>query len=124
MGDTIGGSFPGGPSRPDSGSGRGHSPDLRTVSEMEEGLARRKVRRASRRRARRILFGFVAAALLAGVMGAWMGFRAHTTPQQMTAEQEVVRQQDKFISREVNRTLLQLWKMEDIEDARNSGKIR
>lgn len=124
MNDSIGGSFPGGPRRAGSEEVRPHRPDLRRVSQMEVGSARRRVARARRRRALRIVFGFAVVAGFAGSAGVWIGLAAHTTPQEMTAEKNILRDQDRFISREVNRTLLQLWKMEDIEDARNSGKIR
>lgn len=68
--------------------------------------------------------GFAVATVLAAAIGAGIGFKAHATPEQLTMEQEINRQRDFNISKEVNRTLLELWKMEDVEALRNQGLTR
>jgi hypothetical protein len=67
------------------------------------------------------LFLIVAAAFALGV---GLGRASHTTAEELTADRNVARARDQDISREVNRTLLELWKMEDVEAARNRGQVR
>ncbi len=44
--------------------------------------------------------------------------------EELNAAQATDKRRDVDISAEVNRTLLQLWKMEDVEAARNRGRTR
>lgn len=119
----IKGGFPGGPSRPGDGDGE---PTRRvpTVEEIEAGLSRRRLSASRRRRRARMLWGVLAAMGLAGAVGLGLGMLTRPTQENLTAAAENRNQQDNFISKEVNRTLLQLWKMEDIEAARNQGRTR
>jgi dihydrodipicolinate synthase/N-acetylneuraminate lyase len=60
---------------------------------------------------------------LAGGVGLILGHSAHTTPEELAKEVEAQQNPDAGISREVNRTLLELWKMEEVEAARaRSGR--
>jgi hypothetical protein len=94
------------------------------VTEFEHRVSRRKLRRTRERRARRVVVGLVLATLLAGSAGAYVGWASHTTPQEVTAAQDAARDRKDEISSEVNRTLLELWKMEDVEALRNKGRTR
>lgn len=57
-------------------------------------------------------------------VGTALGRSSHETQATLTAKETESRQRDVDISSEVNRTLLQLWKMEDVEAARSRGVIR
>jgi fibrillarin-like rRNA methylase len=91
---------------------------------MERRVSRRKLERSRARRARRVVLGFFVATVLAGSLGAYVGFASHTTPEELSDAQQAARKRDIDISSEVNRTLLELWKMEDVEALRNKGRIR
>lgn len=124
MSEPIRGSYPGGPRR-----GTGPESDrlarrIEPVSALEERLSRRKLDRTRRRRARRLLLGFLGAMIVSGAVGVFVGLDSHATQAELTEAQRVVRERDVDISREVNRTLLQLWKMEEIEALRGRGGIR
>jgi hypothetical protein len=58
------------------------------------------------------------------LLGAGLGRASHATPHEITEAREAARARDVDISSEVNRALLELWKMEDIEASRNAGRIR
>ncbi|MFQ5536026.1 MAG: hypothetical protein ACE5GJ_01120 [Gemmatimonadota bacterium] len=74
------------------------------------------MRRARRRRV--IVGGFVVVLLALG-LGLVLGIASHRTAQEVVEAQRAQRRKDFDISREVNRTLLELWKMEDVEAARS-----
>lgn len=117
-------SFPGGPRHSVPGSEGRRPARIQTVEEIEAGIASRTLKRRSGRRRRRAVVGFVVATAAAGALGAYVGHESHQTPQEITAAQEQARMKDLDISWQVNRTLLQLWKMEDVEALRNKGRIR
>ncbi len=87
-------------------------------------MSRRTAERTRTRRTRRVALGFVGATIVAGTLGAYVGFSSHTTREELTEAQQAARQRDIDISSEVNRTLLELWKMEDVEALRNKGRTR
>jgi dihydrodipicolinate synthase/N-acetylneuraminate lyase len=97
---------------------------MERVGELEHRVSRRKLKRTRARRARRIAFGLGAAMLLAGSAGAYVGYTTHTTPQEVMEAQDAARRREGELSSEVNRTLLELWKMEDVESLRNVGRTR
>lgn len=68
--------------------------------------------------------GLLFAMVLAFVLGAALGLQSHATPHELTEANQAARAKDDEISREVNRMLMELWKMEDVEAARNGGRIR
>ncbi|HSW31161.1 MAG TPA: hypothetical protein VLH75_16870 [Longimicrobiales bacterium] len=111
----IAGAFPGGPTRTGSGRGAGGGPLLPTAEQLEAARLGHATRHAgARRRTRRataVAFAGAAAALLGGLVG----WASHTTREDLMAVQRPDDSLDGIISREVNRTLLELWKMEDVE---------
>lgn len=62
--------------------------------------------------------GLVVSLLVAGVIGWVLGVSAHETAEEITEAAQEQRVEDLDISREVNRTLLELWRMEEIEAQR------
>ncbi len=123
MADRIRGSFPGGPSRTGPSARSDHPPRTHRMDDLERADAERRFRatRAGRRRKR--LVGLLVSLLVAGAVGWGLGLGAHQSAEEITEsarEQEV---QDLDISREVNRTLLELWRMEEIE-AQRGQRIR
>jgi hypothetical protein len=94
------------------------------VAEIEERSAQRNVERRHRRRARRLGAGFLVALFVAGAAGGAVGLGSHRSQEELTEAQRVSRTKDLDISKEVNRTLLNLWKMEDVEAVRNLGRTR
>ena len=115
MEGRIRGSYPGGPRKGSPPPERSRAPRLSRVEEIEAGIARRSLRLSRRRKKRRLAVGLVAALLVSGGFGLLLGVRSHTTPAEIVARTRVSRKRDLDISREVNRTLLQLWQMEDLD---------
>jgi hypothetical protein len=62
--------------------------------------------------------------VVAGGIGWALGLRSHATAQELTEEAMAAKKKDMSISSEVNRTLLELWKMETVQTSRGSGQIR
>jgi hypothetical protein len=116
----IRGSYPGGPSRDDDasaapGEGAAATPGLRRVERIEARLGRRSRARAKRERARRIWSGLAVAVAVAVGMGLYLGARSHRTSEQLTDERNQQRELEQTLTRETNRVLLELWKMEEVE---------
>ena len=114
----IRGSYPGGPRREGAEDPRsGETPRLHTVQELEAGRGRRSRAREQRRRARRVWSGLVVALAASAGVGVFLGLRSHRTSEQLTEERNETReqQQQQDITRETNRVLLELWRMEDVE---------
>lgn len=124
MQGRIRGTFPGGPSRAAAPPQRSGPPRLRRVSDIEERMTRRTLARTKRRRSRRVAVGLLAAVVVAGVVGNRVGKSSHRTQEELIAAERESHRRDFDISSEVNRTLLQLWKMEDVEAIRNLGRSR
>lgn len=125
MTGRIRGSFPGGPSREAPPEKRTRAPQLQRVEDIEAGLAKRSVSRKRRARRRRVVWGFLFSALVAGGVGVLLGVRSHATAEEQQAELRARSRPQEFdISSELNRTLMELWRMEDIEAARNRGRTR
>lgn len=121
---SIRGAFPGGPTRTGSGRGLLVGRDLATAEQMEAAVARCAARRASSRRRARGAVGMAAmlgAALLAGGI---LGWASHTTREDLIAPPSPTSSLDRLISSEVNRTLLELWKMENVEAMGRTGGFR
>ena len=87
-------------------------------------IARRKLARSRTRRTRRIALGFTLATIVAAGVGFSLGLRSAKTAEEAMQAQEAARRPDIDISSEVNRTLLELWKMEDFESIRDAGRTR
>ena len=122
MEERIRGSFPGGPRRGAPAEVRTKAPRLRRVREIEAAVAKRGFDHMRRRRRRRVLVGFVFALTTAGGVGAAIGLRSHTTSEELVTAGARREAAEMDISKDLNRTLLELWKMEDVEFMRNSGR--
>ncbi len=122
MEGNIRGSFPGGPRKSVPAARRTAPPRLESVEELEERRALRRLSRRRKARVGRLFYGLLASVLLAGGVGVALGVRSHATVQKVCEEEAAARSaaQKDQINQEVNRTLLELWKMEDVEYARNS----
>ena len=122
MEERIRGTFPGGPRRKDPAPVRTKAPRLRRVREIEASVAKRGFDHIRRRRRRRVFTGFVFALTVAGGLGTVIGLRSHTTSEELVAAGAGREVPEMDISQDLNRTLLELWKMEDVEFMRNSGR--
>ena len=114
----IRGRYPGGPQREgasDAEGGAGAAPHLHTVGELEAGRGRKSRAREQRRRARRVWSGLILAITASAGVGLFLGLRSHRTSEQITDERNDTREQQQELSRETNRVLLELWRMEDVE---------
>lgn len=113
MSARIGGVFPGGPHR--VGEGGSAPPRIRGVADFTKAADGRRLERARARRRRRVVLGLLAAMLAGGAGGVLAGLAFGPDPQGQARQNEEASSLDRAISREVNRTLLELWKMEDAE---------
>ena len=121
----IHGAFPGGPRRTSDTPAPGRSGrHLRRVEEIEASMTRRQRSRTRRQRRNRLLGGAVAFAVLSFLAGMVLGSAGHATQESLTQAEVSARTRDRSISSEVNRTLLELWRMEDVEALRGSRQIR
>mgnify|MGYP005858448685 CR=1 FL=1 len=94
------------------------------MEDLEAARAARTVRIRGKARRRRMAWGFIVSLLLAGGLGLMLGLQSHATVEDLSAGARETRSQDLDISQEVNRTLLELWRMEEAEAQRNQGRIR
>ena len=124
MDRRIGAKFPGGPGRIGTPPDQGRHARLESIAEIEARVARRRLARSRTRRTRRIALGFALATIVAAGVGFSLGLRSGRTAEELTQAQEATRRQDIDVSSEVNRTLLELWKMEDFESFRDAGRTR
>lgn len=116
-------SFPGGPTREGSSEGRERATRLHRVGDVEARKASRSLAGKRRRRRRRAVIGIVVSVLVSGGVGVALGLHNRTTAEDFIAEQEeAARPRDVDITREVNRTLLELWRMEEAEVLRRSPR--
>ena len=123
MEGKIKGSWPGGPRREGPPQDRSGPPRLERVEQIEERVAGGSARRKRKRRLKHLLGVFAFAAVVAGGVGWVMGLRSHTTADAIMAEQQdALRQQQEqdLMSMEINRVMMELWRMEDVEYGRNS----
>lgn len=125
MEDRIGGAFPGGPSRKGSTEERGSKPRLTRVEDIELRKAAQRERRARRRRLKRLAAGVGLSVVVAGAGGVYLGLQSHQSIDEIRSEQSFAEESESGfdmseISQEVNRTLLELWRMEQVEYTRNS----
>jgi len=122
MDQRISGSFPGGPRRSAPVPDRNGPPRLARVEDIESRLARARLKHGRRRRRRRVVAGFGVVLVFAGGIGVFAGMRGNSTRDELTAEQEAEQARNTDISSEVNRALLELWRMEDVEAFRNNNR--
>jgi len=117
MSTRIRGAFPGGPSRAADRAPSAKAPRLPAMRELEAAFARRRRERARRGRRRRVAVGILAVLGGAFGIGLALGRASHATASELQAESDK-RASDQLISSEVNRVLVELWKMEDLEAVR------
>ncbi len=103
---------------------RGRRPRLDSVQELEERIAETRLARAHTRRARRFRLCFACATILAGILGYSLGFASRRTSAESPHTNQAMHRRQFDLSKEVNRTLLELWKMEDFESVRDEGRTR
>lgn len=115
--DRISGSYPGGPRRREEGEPPPPPTELDSVGDIEERSARLAVSRSRRRRSRRVRIGFLVAILASAGVGLALGLMSHRTSTELAGERRSrTAQGDDFNpSAQVNRMLLEMWKMESIE---------
>lgn len=109
----VRGVFPGGPRRGGGSAERGAPP---SVSELSGRAARTKGARRRRRRRRRTMWTVVGVMALSAGIGVALGRYAHDPTEAPRSPQSNA--VDRAVSREVNRVLLELWKMEEGEMGR------
>lgn len=113
------GIYPGGPHGTAFASQSQRPAYLPRVEEMEERKDRHFVRRVRRARRNRLAIGLALAVSVAGAFGFAIGKSSHTTAEGLMEAMEVEQDQASWLSDEINRTLLELWKMEDVEFSRS-----
>lgn len=114
----ISGSYPGGPKREGAPAGDvpGRKPRLTSVEQIEQRLGRASQARTRRKRTRRVWAGLVVLVAAAGGTGFFLGIRSHRSSEEITAGRNAPPPSQAFDpSFEMNRMLLELWKMEDDE---------
>ena len=117
----IQGVFPGGPRRQDGtppqdgGTGAG----LRFGEDVEADATTRAIGSRTKRKRRSILLLLGVAVLIAGATGVYFGVQSRTTLEQL-AEQEWAGASD--LNGIVDEVMDELWRMEDVEAARNSAR--
>ena len=95
----------------------------RTMEERVGGARLQHARRRRTRRTRRLAAGFGLVLGLSALTGVYLGRASHDSleaVQAQAAEESAERPLD--LSAEVNRTLLELWKMEELERQRGLGR--
>lgn len=115
--DRITGSYPGGPRKRGPDEEAPLPPRLDRAEDMDARVQRRRFDASRRRRRHRLRLGFVAAVTVAGLVGLAIGYLSHRSTEDLTAEREQERLQGFNPTSEVNRMLMELWKMEDVERA-------
>lgn len=109
MARNVGSSYPGGPKR----SSEDASPSRLWSTEDLEARGRQKVIRSRRAKKKRalLLVGAVSA-LAAGAFGYFLGIEARVEPPSQDAAETSA---DQTMNQQINRLMLELWKMEDLE---------
>ncbi len=121
MNDRFRGRYPGGPSR----LGEGEEPDaprtyLPTVEEIEVGMRRATRVSERRRRRRRVWVGFFGALVVAGAIGFGVGRAVRPPTSRDMLPPTASNGLNKELAEQVNRVLVEEWRMEDVQYARGS----
>ncbi len=124
MSEKITGSWPGGPRREGPTQEGARAPRIKRVEDIEAAAAARRIRSARKHRQRRAWIGLAFTLVFAGGIGWALGLRSHTSVEEIHATQTAQQEQDATISSQVNRVMLELWRMEEVEAARNGGRVR
>jgi len=121
---SIRGAFPGGPTHPASSPGPRLTPLIPSVASLEAHANHRRLRRRRAQRATRRIVCISAVFAVALVIGGALGRASRVTATEGVVARDSQSSMDRLISREVNRTLLELWKMEDLEAAGIGRRFR
>lgn len=115
------GTFPGGPRKSVVAAESTAPARLGQVQQIEERAAQRYVRRGNKRRLRRLFCGFALTVVVSGGVGIYLGLQSYSTLEEVRAELAAERAPTTTgeLSSEVNRAMLELWRMEDVEFMRN-----
>lgn len=116
------GTFPGGPRKSVAAAERTAPARLGRVQQIEEQAARRYTRRGSRQRRKRLLYGFLSAVVVSGGVGMYMGLQSHTTLEEVRANEAAAAAGPAGsgeLSSVLNKAMMELWKVEDVECQRN-----
>ena len=89
------------------------------VEEIEGQIARRSRRLRQRSRRRRLLWTVLLGVPMGAGVGFTVGYSTRTTPEELMHSMEAESSPESALSEEINRALLELWRMEDLEFARN-----
>ena len=112
------GIYPGGPHGTASVKKMQRPPRLMRVEEIEKRIARRSIRHGRRKRRNRLVLALLLGVSAAGGLGLILGRSAHTSAEELTEALEVKQKPGSDISEEINRALLELWRMEEVEFTR------
>ena len=115
------GIYPGGPHSASSGREGQQPPRLMRVEEIEERLAHHSEQFRQRSRRKRLVLGLLFCVVAAGGLGLIVGHSTHTTPEELTEVLEANVKSESEFSELVDRTLMELWKMEELQIARTRG---
>jgi len=118
MDSRIRGSWPGGPKRDGPAQVRSGPPRLQRVEHIEAHIAHRTVRAKRGARAKRLAWGLALSSVVALAFGWALGLRSHATLEEVTAAQPGQTLGVDF-NEEINKTLLELWKMDEVQYQRN-----
>ncbi len=91
---------------------------LRSGEDVEAGIAAGQVELKARRRRRSTVIVLAVAVVVAGVVGVYVGVQALVTPEELT-EQAGAEEDASELDDIVDRVIGELWRMEEIEAARN-----
>lgn len=120
--ERVRGVFPGGPSGLGARATRRAIRRIRSMDEVQRNAVRAWSRTAHRRRWVRGFWVVAALAVLAVALGSGLGFLSHRPPTHAFSPAQVQTEAERFVQREVNRMLLELWRMEGMEGARGRGR--
>ena len=112
--------FPGGPVRPGDANqeGDGAETRLRSGEDVEARIAGGQGELKTRWRRRSKLIAIAVAVVVAGVGGVYVGLQAIVTPEELT-ERARMEEEASELDDIVDDVMGELWRMEDIEAARN-----
>ena len=125
MEGKISGSFPGGPRKRVAAAERTSAPRLRRVEDIEELAVGQHIRRTRDRRRKRVFYAVLVSVAISGATGWYLGIQNQSSLEEVRAQMAAQRATESGgdmgdLSSEVNRVMLELWKMEDVEYARNT----
>lgn len=114
------GMYPGGPRGSEQGEGHQSPPRLTLVRDLEEHIASQAIKLRRKTRRRRLVWAAVMGIAVAGGVGLALGYSAHPSPEEVVQESETERSPKSLTSEDLDRALMELWRMEDVEYARNT----